>query len=105
MLIAAQQRFAVKKLDLPAQLSFGRSLFDLTFTRPSLFSKHFGSLRERQIVRHLLEIAAGIVLLYANGFEEKSLTFHPHLQERQFPIAGRSLCLLNLKRSSLIQMA
>src|SRR5438309_10547084 len=52
-------------------------------------------LREpRQIIWDLSEIAAGIILLHADRFEEQGLSFHLHLQKGhlQYPRAT-SACL------------
>src|SRR5437660_2278432 len=62
-------------------------------------------LREpRQIIWDLSEIAAGIILLHVDRFEEKGLSFHLNLQKGHLPVSPRDLCLLNVERTAFIQV-
>src|SRR5437667_9176568 len=57
-----------------------------------------------QIIWDLSEIAAGIILLHADRFEEKGLSFHLNLQKGHLPVSPRDLCLLNVERIAFIQV-
>lgn len=60
---------------------------------------------KREIVRDLTEVGPVELLLHANRLEEKSFAFHVHIQERQFPVTGCDLGLLDFELASRVQMA
>lgn len=51
-----------------------------------------------------MEIAALQFLLHANGFKEKSLASHIHIQKRQFPETVRDFHLFDMEPAPRIQM-
>ena len=67
-------------------------------------AKNICCLGKCQIIWDLSEIAAGIILLHADRFEEKGLFFHLNLQKGYFPVSPRDLCLLNVERTVFIQV-
>lgn len=55
-----------------------------------------------------MKVEAAQFLLYVDGLEEGSLTFHVHIQARQFPVTGRDLGLLDFEsppRDPVIQQS
>lgn len=50
-----------------------------------------------------MKVEAAQFLLYVDGLEEGSLTFHVHIQARQFPVTGRDLGLLDFESPHGIQ--
>jgi hypothetical protein len=67
-------------------------------------AKNVCCLGKCQIIWDLSEIAAGVVLLHADGFEEKGFPFHLNLQKGQLPVAWGNFCLLDVKRTAFIQV-
>ena len=67
-------------------------------------AKNICCLGKCQIIWDLSEIAAGIILLHADRFEEKGLSFHLNLQKGHLPVSPRDLCLLNVERTAFIQV-
>lgn len=50
-----------------------------------------------------MKVGAAQFLLYVDGLEDESLTFHVHIQARQFPGTGRDLGLLDFESAPGIQ--
>ena len=60
---------------------------------------------ERQVVGHALVLGAGLVLLFADAFEEEGFANHLDAQARDFPMTGRDFGLHDVKLAAFIEMA